>query len=177
VFLDGEAAIAGTISDKASDAPDLLIVGGTLRMGRSEAEVANLGIGTFYDVQTWTRPEVQYAAAEIKSGAAQEKILRQDQLAVPSGGQVYRLLGTWIKRGERTWRVSCTVAQKGIKFAPGDVLTMSCSLFTGTKTVLIDDMRDAPGGTFELSLVEWAASDFLEEPYIAQAVVPTTTTT
>ena len=176
VFLDGEAAVAGTISDKASDSPDLLIAGGSLKMGRSEAEVANVGVGTFFDVQTWTRPEVKYQSDAVKAGTAQEKILRQDA-AVPSGGQLYRLLGTWIKRGERTWRCSGTVAQKGIRFAPGDLLTMSCSLFAGTKTVIIDDMRDAPGGTFELSLLEWAAADFLEEPYIAQAVVATTTTT
>jgi hypothetical protein len=177
VSLDGEATVTGTISDKASDAPDLLIVGGTLRMGRSEAEIANLGIGTFYDVQTWTRPEVRYASAELKAGTVQEKVLRQDQLAVPSGGQVYRLLGTWIECGERTWRASCVVAQKGIRFAPGDLLTMSCSQFAGSKTVLIDDMRDAPDGRFELSLREWAAADYLEESYLAQAIVATTTTT
>jgi hypothetical protein len=177
VSLDGEATVAGTISDKASDSPDLLIAGGTLKMGRSEAEVANLGIGTFYDVQTWTRPEVRYAAAEVKAGTAQEKILQQNQVAVPSGGQLYRLLGTWLKCGEHTWRCSCIVGQKGIRFAPGDLLTLSCSLFTGTKTVLIDDMRDAADGRFELSLREWAAADYLEEPYLAQAVVATTTTT
>ena len=176
VFLDGEATVAGTISDKASDAPDLLIVGGTLKVGRSEGEVANVGVGSFYDVQTWTRPEVKYQADAVKAGTEQEKILRQDA-AVPSGGQLYRLLGTQVKRGARTWRGSCAVAQKGIRFAPGDLLTMSCSLFAGTKTVIIDDMRDAAGGTFELSLLEWAASDFVEEPYVAQAVVATTTTT
>ncbi len=176
VSLDSEAVIAGTLSDKASDDPDLLIVGNSLKVGRSEAEVANVGVGTYFDVQTWTKPEARYSAGEVLDGSAQEKILRQDA-AVPSGGQLYRLLGTWIKRCARTWRASCVVAQKGIRFAPGDVLTLSCSLFTGTKTVIIDDMRDAPGGTFELSLLEWAASDFLEEPYIAQAVVATTTTT
>ena len=151
VSLDSEAAIAGTLSDKASDDPDLLIVGNSLKVGRSEAEVATVGVGTYFDVQTWTKPEARYSAGEVLDGSAQEKILRQDA-AVPSGLQLYRLLGTWIKRCARTWRASCVVAQKGIRFAPGDVLTLSCSLFTGTKTVIIDDMRDAPGGTFELSL-------------------------
>lgn len=177
VFLDSEATVAGTISDKPSDAPDLLIIGGTLRMGRAEAEIPNVAIGTWFDVQTWTRPEVKYLSAAVKTGTEQEKILRREDVPLPSGGQLYRLLGTWVLRSARTWRASGGVSQKGIKYAPGDLLTMSCSLFAGTKTVLIDDMRDAPGGTFELSLVEWAASDFLQEPYLAQAVVPTTTTT
>jgi hypothetical protein len=176
VSLDSEAAVAGTISDDPNDNPDLLILKDTLRVGRSESEIPNVGIGTFYDVQTWTRPEVKYLSAAIKAGTEQEKLLRQDA-AVPSGGQLYRLLGTWVLRGARTWRASGSVHQKGMKYAPGDLLTMSCNLFTGTKTVLIDDMRDAPDGKFELSLVEWAAADFLEEPYIAQAVVATTTAT
>jgi hypothetical protein len=177
VTLDELAASTGTISDDPADTPDIPIIAGSLVCSHDDRERPNTGVGTYLAVDDWTRKEVRYEDAVIQAGTEQPKELRQDGAAVPSGGQMFRLLSTWVRRARRTWRASCRVPQHGLTKAPGDLLTLLSRLFTGTKTVLIEDITDAPDGSFTFSLVEYAAADFSILPYIAQPIVPTTTTT
>jgi len=174
VSLDGSAANAGTASDDPADSPSVPILEGSLVCSHDDSEIPNVAVGTYYDVDDWTRKEVKYQHSTILNGSEQPKELRVS-IATPAGGQLYRLLVTWLKRARRTWRASCRVAQHGLVIAAGDYLILLSRLFTGTKTVLVNAIEDNADGTFTLSLVEYDSTDFVLTPYVPQAIIATTT--
>ena len=174
--LDELGVTVGTLSDKPEDNPDFLILAGSLTCGTDEADLPNLAAGTYYDVEDWMRKTVQYHHGTYEQGLEQPKELRAEGAPVPSGGQLYRLLMTWILRARRGWKGACKLDQSGIELSPGDVLILGSRLFTGTRAVMIDDVQDSQDGTFSLSFSAWSVDDFDPVPYMAQSVIPTTTT-
>ena len=175
ITLDCDTAGGLVISDLQSPTPDVPLVQDSLSCGRSDSEVPNTATGEYYDTETWTRLPIKVETSAMQQGLEQPRVLDVGFVAVPSGGQLYRLLATWLARAGRTWRASCTTMQHGMRLAPGDTAILTSKLWTGTKTVLVDDISDGPGGTFDLALVEYAAGDFSAAPYVPQADVPTIT--
>jgi hypothetical protein len=172
---DNAAAPTITISDQESDSPDILITQDTLQCTRSTPDVPNVAIGDFIDTMTWDREEVSVAWLTVTEGLDQFRELRFSCLAVPSGDQMYRLLSTWLARGRRTWKAACSVPQHGIRLRPGDLVFLKSRLFTSTKTVMVDTVKDNTAGTFDLTLIEYNAADFCTVAYVPQTVVTTVT--
>ena len=175
ITLDGSAAGSLVVSDLQSPVPDIPILQDTLSCGRNDSEVPNTTQGQYLDTTTWTQLPVKVETLAVQQGLEQPRILDVGFVAVPSGGQLYRLLATWLARAGRTWRASCSVPQHGMRLTPGSTVAVTSRLFTGKKTVLVDDLSDAPGGTFSLALVEYDVADFSTASYTPQANVPTTT--
>ena len=176
VALDGLAANTGTLSDLQSPTPDIPIVQDTFAGSRADGNVPNTAIATYLDVEDWQRKEVKIETLAVQQGLQQPRELRIPGLvAVPSGGQLFRLLQTWLKRGQRTWLGSCQIPQHGLKLAPADLRTLTSRLFSGSKVVLVDGITDGPGGNFNLSLLEYDPSDFSISPYVPQTIIVTTT--
>ena len=175
VTLDSQASGSLVLSDLQSPVPDIPILQGSLIVQRSDSEVPNELTGTYFDTELWQRLPVKVDSLAVQQGTEQPRVLDASFVAVPSGGQLYRLLNTWLARAGRTWRAQCSVPQHGLRLAPGDTVILTSRLFSGAKTCLVDDISDEPGGTFRLSLVEYSSADFSAAAYIPQAEVSTTT--
>ena len=175
VTLDGTASGSLVISDLQSPAPDIPIIGGSLVVQRSDAEVPNEATGTYLDTETWKRLPVKVDSFAMQQGLEQPRVLDVGFVGVPSGGQLYRLLTTWLTRAARTLRAQCDIPQHGLRLAPGDTVQLTSCLFAGAKTMIVDDISDAPGGTFRVSLLEYSATDFSTAPYVPQTALSTIT--
>jgi hypothetical protein len=162
------------ISDLQSPAPDVPLLQDSLSCGRSDTEIPNTATGEYLDTDSWTRLPVKVETPAMQAGSEQPRVLNVGFVAVPSGGQLFRLLTTWLARAGRTWRASARTMQHGLRLAPGDTAVLTSKLWTGNKTVLVDAISDAPGGTFDVALVEYAAADFSAAAYTPQPNVATT---
>ena len=175
VTLDSLASGSLLLSDLQSPVPDIPILEGSLVVQRSDSEVPNELIGSYFDTEKWQRLPVKVDSLAVQQGTEQPRVLDASFVAVPSGGQLYRLLNTWLARASRTWRAQCDVPQHGLRLAPGDTVRLTSRLFSVTKACLVDDISDGPGGTFRLSLVEYSSADFSTAAYLPQAEISTTT--
>ncbi len=176
ITLDGSATGSLVISDLQSPVPDVPLLQDSLSCGRSDAEIPNTAKGEYLDTETWTRLPVKVETPAMQAGSEQPRVLDVGFVAVPSGGQLYRLLTTWLARCARTWRASAKTMQHGMRLAPGDTATLTSKLWTGSKTVLADAISDGADGTFDVALVEYDAADFSAAPYVPQAAIATVTT-
>jgi hypothetical protein len=163
------------MSDRESDYPDIPILADTLVCGTNEGDQPNFTAATYLDVEDWKRKTVRYTDPLYELGTQQSKELRNDGAPVPAAGNLYRLLATWLRRAVRSWRGSCRATQHGFVLAPGDLFLLKSMLFSSSRVVMVEDIQDEKDGTLTISFCEWSADDFVAVPYLAQAIVATTT--
>ena len=175
VSLDHMASGSLLLSDQEFDNPDIPIVQDTLQCTRSSPDTPNVAIGDYYDTTTWDKREVWVPWLSVIEGLAQFRELRFSSMAVPSGDQAFRLLTTWLNRGQRTWHAQCSVPQHGIRLHPGMLVQLKSRMFSSTKTMIVDTVDDNSAGTFDITMLEYNAADFCMAGYASQGVIDTAT--